>query len=117
MPITGGLFAMGLLALLGLPPFGLFISELLLFRAGFLAGHPWLMGFVLALLAMAFVSMIAHLNRMLYGVPPAAIPAGERWSATPILAAVCLVVLVVFCLALPGPVRELLDGGVAVIAP
>ena len=63
---TGGLFAAGVLAVVGLPPFGLFISEFALFRAGFAAGRPWLMGLVLALLAVAFVSMIGHLNRMLY---------------------------------------------------
>src|SRR5215510_6138992 len=38
-PWTGGLFAAGLLALLGLPPFGLFISEFSLFRAGFAQPH------------------------------------------------------------------------------
>ena len=54
---------------LGLPPFGLFVSEFALFRAGFSVGRPWLVGLVLALLAVAFVSMIGHLNRMLYGAP------------------------------------------------
>ena len=38
MPWTGGLFAAGMLALVGLPPFGLFLSEFALFRAGFAAG-------------------------------------------------------------------------------
>jgi hydrogenase-4 component F len=36
---TGALIAAGLLALMGLPPFGLFVSEFLLFRAGFISGH------------------------------------------------------------------------------
>ncbi len=44
MPWTGGLFAAGMLAVIGLPPFGLFISEFALFRAGFAAGRPWLDG-------------------------------------------------------------------------
>ena len=52
---TGGLFAAGMLALVGLPPFGLFVSEFALLRAGFAAGRPWLMGLVLALLTVAFV--------------------------------------------------------------
>ena len=38
------------LALIGLPPFGLFVSEFLLLRAGFAAGRSWLMGIVLVLL-------------------------------------------------------------------
>ncbi len=38
MPVTGGLFAAGMLALAGLPPFGIFFSKFLLVRAGFATG-------------------------------------------------------------------------------
>ena len=47
MPVTGGLFAAGMIALIGLPPFGLFLSKFALLRAGFAAGRPWLMAAVL----------------------------------------------------------------------
>jgi hydrogenase-4 component F len=109
MPWTGGLFAAALLAVIGLPPFGLFISEFALFRAGFAAGRPWLMGLVLALLALAFVSMIGHLNRMLYGAPPAgtAVGEGSAWPLVPLGA--CMAALVVLGLTLPAPLQTLLD--------
>ena len=58
MPLTGGLFAVGILAIIGLPPFGIFVSEFALIRAGFARGQPWLMGAVLALLAVGF--RLAH---------------------------------------------------------
>jgi hydrogenase-4 component F len=108
MPWTGGLFAAGMLAVIGLPPFGLFISEFALFRAGFAAGRPWLMGLVLALLAVAFVSMIGHLNRMLYGAPTAGVPVGERdlWPLVPLGA--CMAALVVLGVVLPAPLQALL---------
>jgi len=108
MPWTGGLFATGLLAVIGLPPFGLFISEFALVRAGFAAGRPWLMGLVLALMTVAFVSMIAHLNRMLYGVPAAGVPLGEgnRWPLVPLAA--CVVALLVLGVTLPAPLETLL---------
>ena len=109
MPWTGGLFAAGMLATIGLPPFGLFISEFALFRAGFAAGRPWLMGLLLALLAVAFVSMIGHLNRMLYGVPAAgtAVGEGSPWPLVPL--GVCMVALVVLGLTLPAPLDTLLQ--------
>jgi hydrogenase-4 component F len=109
MPWTGGLFTVGVLAVIGLPPFGLFISEFALFRAGFAVGRPWLMGVVLALLAVAFVSMIGHLNRMLYGAPTQGIAVGEsdRWPLLPLGA--CVVGMVVLGLTLPGPVEGLLS--------
>jgi hydrogenase-4 component F len=108
MPWTGGLFAAGVLAVVGLPPFGLFISEFALFRAGFAAGRPWLMGLVLALLMVAFVSMIGHLNRMLYGAPPAGVAVGEgsAWPLVPL--GLCMAALVVLGLTLPAPLRALL---------
>jgi hydrogenase-4 component F len=109
MPWTGGFFAAGVLAIIGLPPFGLFMSEFALFRAGFAAGRPWLMGFVLALLTVAFVSMIGHLNRMLYGPPPAETRVGEGnpWPLVPL--GVCLAALVVLGVTLPPPLKTLLQ--------
>ena len=109
MPWTGGLFAAGVLAVVGLPPFGLFISEFALFRAGFAAGRPWLMGLVLALLAVAFVSMIGHLNRMLYGPPAPGVTVGEGngWPLVPL--GVCATALVVLGLTLPAPLQVLLE--------
>jgi len=118
MPWTGTLFAVGIMALVGLPPFGLFVSELALFRAGFAAHRPWLMGAVLALLAVAFVSFLHHLNKMLYGEPPpslseVAAPEPLSWRT----AALCLSVaaLVVLGLALPAPLVTLLNQSVAIV--
>ena len=115
MPWTGGLFAAGVLAVIGLPPFGLFISEFALFRAGFAAGRPWLMGLVLALLTVAFVSMIGHLNRMLYGASTAGVRVGEgsAWPLVPLGA--CAVALVVLGLTLPSPVEVLLTRIVEIV--
>lgn len=117
MPWTGGLFAAGMLAVMGLPPFGLFISEFALFRAGFAAGRPWLMGVVLALLVVAFVSMIGHLNRMLYGAPAPGVSPGEGrvWPLIPLAA--CVLALVVLGLTLPAPVQILLDRIAEIIGP
>ncbi len=115
MPWTGGLFAAAVLAVVGLPPFGLFISEFALFRAGFAAGRPWLMGLVLALLTLAFVSMIGHLNRMLYGAPAAGTVVGEgnAWPLVPL--GVCMAALVVLGLTLPAPLQTLLEHIVEIV--
>jgi hydrogenase-4 component F len=110
MPWTSGLFAAGILALIGLPPFGLFISEFALFRAGFTMNHPWLMGTTLALLVVAFVSFIAQLNKMLYGTVPEGVSVGEvdSWGWMVPLC-VPLLVLVVLGLTLPTPLAVLLN--------
>jgi hydrogenase-4 component F len=116
MPWTGGLFAAGLLALIGLPPFGLFITEFALFRAGFALNHPWLMGAALALLAVAFVAVINHLNCMLYGAPRDDVVVRDvsGWQIAPLLFSVAA--LVVLGLTLPAPLTTLLNQIVAIVS-
>jgi hydrogenase-4 component F len=117
MPWTGALFAAGILALVGLPPFGLFVSEYLLVRATFAEGQIWLGATLLALLLTAFVSLVSHLNAMLYGEAPAAIAAGERraWPTAALVAAAG--VTVALGVVLPAPLVRLLDQTVAVLLP
>ena len=117
LPWTGALFAAGLLILIGLPPGGIFISEYALIRAGFAQGQPWLMGGVLALLAIIFASFIFHLNRMLYGAPPAAVSLGERASWRTALLVLSVIFLVTLGLTLPAPLATLLKQSVQIIAP
>lgn len=116
IPSTGALFMVGIMAIVGLPPFGLFISEFALIRAGFAAGRPGLMVTVLALLAVAFVALLRHSNRMLYGKPPEGITMreGGSWRIAPLFLSV--VVLVVLGLMLPAPLELLLNQVVKVVA-
>lgn len=115
MPLTGSLFATGILAIVGLPPFGIFVSEFTLIRAGFETGHPWLMGVVLALLAVAFVVLLKVLNKMLYGPSPEGIPVGEadKWHIGLLFLSVAL--LLILGLTLPAPLMTLINQSVAIV--
>lgn len=117
LPWTGGLFAVGLLTLIGLPPGGIFMSEFALFRAGFALNRPWLLGATLVLLMIVFVSFIRYLNQMLYGGPTVGVTSGEKCSWRLALLCCNVVVLVVLGLTLPGPLAVLLKQSVAIIAP
>jgi hydrogenase-4 component F len=69
-PMLAGGVGVGVLALLGLPPFSLFASGLGIAHAGFAAGLGWLVAVAaVPVLAMA-VALIAHTSRMLLGDPP-----------------------------------------------
>ncbi len=106
----------GILAVVGVPPFGLFISEFALIRAGFANGRPVLMAVVLVLLGVGFVALLRHSNKMLYGTPPQGISTGDigKWRLAPLFLSVG--VLVVLGLVLPAPIEALLNQAVKVVA-
>jgi hydrogenase-4 component F len=115
LPIVGGTFGLGLVALLGLPPFSLFASELALARAGFAAGLGWAMAAALVLLLIVFAAVARQARRLLLDAPPVA-PA----QRTPWTAAVPLVGGIVACAGLGvtiWPLERLLQAAAAVVAP
>ncbi|MPZ85311.1 MAG: hydrogenase [Actinophytocola sp.] len=75
-PVLAGAIGVGVLALIGLPPFSLFASELGIARAGFAAGLGWLTAVALALVVVIAVALIGHTSRMLLGDPPNDPPGG-----------------------------------------
>jgi hydrogenase-4 component F len=101
MPWTGAGFLAGTLALVGLPPFGLFASEVLILRAGFASGQPWAAGVAVALLVLVFGGVLRAVNRMLHGAPPEDMATAElsAWPLVPV--GVNLVLLVLLGLGLP----------------
>jgi hydrogenase-4 component F len=117
MPWTGPLFAVGILALVGLPPFGLFVSEFLLVRAAVVTGRFWVAGVVLVLLLTVFTSLISHLSRMLYGEAPVGVAVGERrnWPLTALVFSVAI--LVVLGVILPWPLSSLITQSVRGVIP
>jgi hydrogenase-4 component F len=117
-PLTGALFLAGTLALLGLPPFSLFISEVMIFRAGFLGGRPLVTGLLMLLTLVIFIFLLGNVNRMLYGHPPAELPAASgslRREKLPL--AFHLAVLLSAGVVIPGPLLSLLRQAAGVIHP
>jgi hydrogenase-4 component F len=108
MPVTGSFYGLGIMALLGLPPFGMFPSKLLLLQAGIATHHPWLIGLILSLIVIIFTFMSGYLIQMLSGPPPAEVhvPVSEAASAMPL--ALNLGLLVLLGLYIPEPLLRLL---------
>jgi hydrogenase-4 component F len=75
VPVTGGALLLASFAALGAPPFGVFLSELTIVRAGFAAASPVLPLLLLALLAVAFVAFARTTAGMVTGpAEPSASP-------------------------------------------
>jgi hydrogenase-4 component F len=116
-PHTGMLFAAGIFALGGLPPFGLFLSEILIVKAAWAAGHPVLTGAVLLLLLIAFGSLLVQVHRMLFGESAPGRVRGESPSAPLVLLTVPLLLLAWLGVSIPAPLQMLLNNAVLVVRP
>jgi hydrogenase-4 component F len=114
-PVLGGIFGFGLVALLGLPPFSLFASELNMVRAEFAAGLGWAAAIALACMAVIFAAVMAHGRHLLLGE---AAPPGRR-EATPRIVAVPLAAGLLTCAFLgvsAWPIQPLLHAAAQVVA-
>jgi len=74
LPVSGIVLLLGLFAVTGSPPFGLFLSEFTILNAAIAEGHPWVALIVVVLLAVIFVGMAAMILEVLYGPSDAAAP-------------------------------------------
>ncbi len=95
MPLSGALWTAGFLAIVGSPPFGLFISEFAILRGIFAHAGISVALVYLAALAVIFVGMSVPVLRMVQGTPPHDVPMDYRESLFSVLppAVLCLAVL------------------------
>lgn len=69
-PVSGLLWLAGAIAITGAPPFGLFLSELTILRAGLASANAWAVFVMLALLIVIFVGFLNHFRAMYFGSAP-----------------------------------------------
>ena len=70
MPVTGVLLLIGGLAIAGMPPFNIFLSEFLVLTAGFGTGQFVVVSTMILLLVVVFAGFLRHLVPMVFGSPP-----------------------------------------------
>jgi len=72
-PVIGALWLAGAVAITGAPPFGLFLSEITIMRAGLAGAHLWAVLVLLVLLIVIFIGFLNHFREMYYvDAPPGA---------------------------------------------
>jgi len=119
VPVTGGALLLASFAVLGSPPFGLFLSELTIVRAGFASASPVFPLLLLALLGLAFVAFARTMAGMVTGRPPDRLASPYRDRAAVAVTAAPLVVglaaLLVLGLWIPVGLDTILRHSIAVI--
>jgi hydrogenase-4 component F len=119
-PFTGAMVLLGALAITGVPPFGIFRSELLIVTGGFSESRYALAGLLIVLVNVAFVGVYQLFHRMV--VSPGAATAPDRARLTrpehPLMAVAMvasLAVVLVLGVWIPSPLNRLLHAATTVI--
>ena len=127
LPWTSAALVVGLVAIVGLPPLGLFVSEFSILREAFSQAH-WLAATVLlGMLSIVFGAMTYHFLKMLTGPSAdseengseasAGEPAAVRDGTGPefLVMGICATALLILGITVPGPFNNLLKAAMAVI--
>jgi len=115
MPVTGLILVLAAAAVTGLPPFGLFLSELIVIAGALTSQHPWVGFVILISLIIVFCGVLNRIARLLLG-------ASRDERSHELLSLSCfagmslpLGALLLFTIWLPGSLRQLVEQAASII--
>ena len=114
LPVTGVLLMVGFLAITGMPPFGIFLTEIYILSAGVAANLPVVI-VVLFLLLLVFAGFLRHMVSMLFSSDAPPEPVGESNYLTIVPPVLLLLLFVAAGFYLPAPIRTLIDSAASLI--
>ena len=114
-PVTSFFLLGGAFALVGVPPFNIFLSKFLIISAGIATGHLWLMILCMLFLMVAFVALFRMLSSVVLGEKPQDVAKGETGFTT--LAPIVILMILILALGVTMPVglNTLLNGATRVV--
>jgi hydrogenase-4 component F len=113
LPWTSSALVLGGIAIVGLPPFGLFVSEFMILTQAFTGAHYFIAILLLAVLSLVFGSLLHHFQRMLGGASTK--PRTGIASSDLVAMATCAGVLLVLGVRIPQVFNALLHAAMAVL--
>ncbi|MFA6584454.1 MAG: hydrogenase 4 subunit F [Elusimicrobiaceae bacterium] len=109
MPVTGPLFAAGVLALAGFPPFSLFVSEFYILVAGIAGGNLLAASLFAVMIVAALAGLLFYVFPVLFGSPRKHIKTGEHFSFASLVLCCMALVLATAGFHIPGPLHKVLN--------
>jgi hydrogenase-4 component F len=117
-PFTGFMVLAAAIAIAGMPPFGIFRSEVLIVLGGFGKSSYFLAGLLIVMANIAFVGLYRTFHRMVLSRPPANVTERAARPQQPLMAAAMVAsfaVLLLLGLWVPDPLNDLLHSAASVI--
>jgi hydrogenase-4 component F len=115
IPATGVLMLVGVLALVGTPPFNIFLSKFFIITAGLGAGRTWLMIVCLLLLMVVFAAFIRVIASAVFGEKPDGMLRGESNWLTLAPGAILVALILALGLYLPPQLIGLLNAASSLV--
>lgn len=116
MPITGVAFVLGVFAITGMPPFGVFMSEFNTVVAAIFSKNYIVAALLLIFLAIVFAGFVKQLSKMFYGKNTnPEIKKGELDIIGPTVLIILLCITVFAGIYIPSPFKSLLDATTNII--
>ena len=115
MPFTAVLFGGGALALAGMPPFNIFLSEFMTITAGLARNHLLIIVLLLLLLTLVLAGLVRMAARVLMAKPPQAVNRGDLGWLTTSPMVILLVMMLAMGTHIPQPVIRILAGASTIV--
>ena len=115
IPATSVLFLLGIFAVTGWPPFGLFVSEMSIIIAGFSSGNIYASLAFIGFVATIFIGLIYYGTSMVFGEPSRHYVTKEGGSFSLVVLAILVAFLLVLGTMMPAAVHDFIMRAVTVI--
>jgi len=108
LPLTAICFTIGFLAITGTPPFGMFLTKILIMTAG-IKNYPIVSVIILLSTALLFIGFFKHTSAMIFGEKPEGVQSGEIsiWLVIPQI--LLLGIFIILSFYIPPFLQKLLN--------
>jgi len=107
-PLAAASLLLGGLAIAGAPPLAVFLSEFSIFRAGLAEGRYAVVALLVLFIAIGFVGVMRHINRMVFGRPHHTAPTASLPASCVATLVVAGAIVIALGLYLPASLYDLL---------
>ena len=115
MPVTGVLFLIGGLALVGMPPFNIFLSEFMILSSGFKSGQFVATSIVILFLVVTFAVFLRHLFKMIFGIPSLEMKKADMGKLAIMPMVILCSLVVIFGIYIPVQLQTLIQNTSTII--
>jgi hydrogenase-4 component F len=115
IPVSATMLLVGVFALTGWPPFGVFVSEFTIVSAGFAGGYVVPSVLFLGCIATVFIGFMYYAGRMVLGVPRGVVKGGDADAMSLVLLGLLLAALLLLGVFLPFPLQHAIQNAVSVL--